>query len=121
MFPKKGKTFPEQDCNDLPGRPYAAVIADALRAELGDTHRSVKIIMRWTGANERTVKNWLVGASGPSGVHLVALVRHSDLVLEAFLRLAGRERTRAEQVLLSVCERLKEALASVDTLRDRSP
>ncbi len=40
-------------------------ITEALRAELGDTHRAVKTVTRWTGANERTVKNWLTGHARP--------------------------------------------------------
>ena len=45
----------------------------------------------WTGANEKTVKNWFAGRYGPSGEHLAVLVRHSDEVLNAFLVMAGRD------------------------------
>jgi hypothetical protein len=47
--------------------------------------------MKWTGASERTAKNWLTGARGPTGKHLVSLVHHSDAVLEMLLQLAGRQ------------------------------
>jgi hypothetical protein len=42
-----------------------AAIAYALRNQLGTTHQATKIVMGWTGAGERTVKNWLAGISGP--------------------------------------------------------
>ncbi len=69
---------------------YRAAMAMALHEELGDTHRAIKMAMRWTGASERTVKYWFAGERGPSGDHLIALVRHSDAVLYVVLALAGR-------------------------------
>jgi hypothetical protein len=71
--------------------PYPAAIAHALQRHVGGSRQAVKTVMRWTGAGERTVKNWLSGHSGPSGRHLAALARHSDEVLAAFLGLAGRQ------------------------------
>src|SRR5579883_2470370 len=70
---------------------YAAGIAAALRRELGATHQAIKAAMRWTGASERTVKYWFAGTKGPSGVHLIALARHSDAILDLFLQQAGRQ------------------------------
>jgi len=52
-----------------------------LCAALGDSHRAIKVTMRWTGAGERTVKNWFAGRNGPNGQHLVELLRRSDEVL----------------------------------------
>ena len=67
MFPKKGNYFPNGTGAGKGKVSYAAAIAAALRAELGDSHQAVKTnTMRWTGANERTVKNWLAGKWGPS-------------------------------------------------------
>jgi hypothetical protein len=91
------------------------VIAAELRRELGDTH-SVKTIMNWTGANERTVKNWLTGRYGPNGEHLIQLFRYSDFVLDAFLRLAGREQTIAQEGLVTLREALAKALTQIDLL-----
>ena len=73
------------------GLSYPRAIAAALRGELGHTHQAIKRVMRWTGAGERTAKNWLGGTRGPTGEHLLSLVRHSDAVLDAVLRLSGRE------------------------------
>ena len=69
---------------------YRSTIAMALRSELGRTHGAIKTAMRWTGASERTVKYWFAGERGPSGEHLMALVRHSDIVFHKVLMLADR-------------------------------
>jgi hypothetical protein len=42
----------------------------------------IKTVAGWTGANERTVKNWVSGRYGPCGSHLIMLMRHSDEVIE---------------------------------------
>jgi hypothetical protein len=69
---------------------YRTAVARALHEELGETHRAIKMAMRWTGASERTVKYWFSGERGPSGDHLIALTRHSDAVLYVLLALSGR-------------------------------
>ena len=118
MLPKKGKVLPTRA-----GRPgselsYAAIVAAALREELGDSHRAIKSTMCWTGASERTIKNWFAGTSGPSGEHLVALLRHSNVVLEAVLHLAGREQAVAAKKLLDARDTLVEML---DLITDLTP
>jgi hypothetical protein len=90
MIPKKGKVFPGGLKTSEAAEAYAVDIGTALREELGDTHQAIKKLVRWTGANERTVKNWLSGRVGPNGSHLIRLVRHSDAALQAFLGLAQR-------------------------------
>jgi hypothetical protein len=66
-------------------------IASALKAELKDRNSRAKLVAGWTGANERTVKNWILGRYAPCGRHLVVLAQHSDQVLNAILSMAGRE------------------------------
>ena len=112
MLPKKGIVFP----NGENLGPYAQAIAYALKSELGSTHQAVKIIRRWTGAGERTVKNWLVGINGPSGQHLVDLMRHSDDVLEVLLILAGRQPIVAAQTLVGARNKLAETVEQIDAL-----
>jgi len=90
MFPKKGKIFPARSKATENEINYANAISLALRAELGGSHRAVKTIMQWSTANERTIKNWLAGKSGPRGQHLIDVIRHSDAALSAVLCLAGR-------------------------------
>jgi len=90
MFPKKGKKFHQGLRSDETEIEFKGLIASALKTELGSTHQSVKTLVRWTGASDRTVKHWLAGTHGPSGEHLVALVRNSDAVLNAFMLMANR-------------------------------
>jgi hypothetical protein len=83
----------------------------------------VKTVVALTGANERAVRNWFDGKNGPSGKHLIELVRHSDAVLEAVLILAGRERVLTAKFVIDAKEKLVEILefvrqlASDDTAR----
>ncbi|MDP2779535.1 hypothetical protein [Devosia sp.] len=72
----------EQDFNRM--------VAVALRNELGESRRSIKTVMNWTGTSERTAKNWLSGSCGPTGHHLVELAKHSDEVFDLFLVMSGR-------------------------------
>jgi hypothetical protein len=115
MFPKKGNYFPIGIGVGKGKLSYPAAISAALRAELGDSHQAVKTVMRWTGASERTVKNWMVGRRGPRGEHLLALIRHSGGALEIILRLAGREDLVAAKALLETRDALAEMLARIDT------
>ena len=112
MLPKKGIVFP----NGENLGPYPRAVAYALKCELGSSHQAVKIIMRWTGAGERTVKNWLAGVSGPSGQHLVDLIRNSDDVLAVLLVIAGRRQVMAAQRLVDVRNKLAETIQQVDTM-----
>jgi hypothetical protein len=95
-FPKKGKSFPKCDGNggadfSLDDHAFAMKIASALRAELKDRTSRAKVVAGWTGANERTVKNWFLGRYAPCGRHLVLLARNSDQVLNAILSMADRQ------------------------------
>jgi hypothetical protein len=114
MIPKTGKNFPNGPRTGGGKINYPAEIATALRAELGDSHRAVTAVMRWTGANERTVKNWLAGRRGPRGEHLIQLIRHSDKVLETVLYAAGREQIIAAKTLVDTREFLAKMLQQID-------
>jgi hypothetical protein len=114
MFRKKGKNFPHAAAAREVA--YAASIADALRTELGRSHRATKTLMRWTGASDRTAKNWLSGSYGPSGAHLIQLARESDTVLATVLGLAGRNRHLIGADLLEIRAALFAAAQLVDDL-----
>ena len=88
--PVSGKTFLKlsDKIAGSDGYEFAAVIAETLCETFGGTHMSVKTVMAYTGAGERTVKNWFQGKNSPNGENLVELVRHSDEVLEVFLLMA---------------------------------
>jgi len=95
-FPKKGKSFPKRDGNggsdfSLDDHAFAMKIALALKSELKDRNSRAKLVASWTGASERTVKNWILGRYAPCGRHLVVLAQHSDQVLNAILSMADRQ------------------------------
>lgn len=108
MFTKMGNKFPNH------GQHYAAALSEALHRELGQSHRAIKTLRQWTDADERTVKHWLAGTHGPSGAHLITLVKHSDTVLETILTLAQRRSTRALMALPALREKLIETLTLLD-------
>ena len=119
MFLKKGKVFLRSDSDCCGSFDYAEAIALALRKELGDSHQAVKTAMRWTGARERTVKNWLAGNNGPSGHHLVALVQQSDEVLATLLRLSGRPPSIGLDRLVAAHEALTDLIEALDVASER--
>jgi hypothetical protein len=110
VFPKKGKVFPEAGKAARSRVTYSVAIATALAGEFGGSLHATKTVMRWTGAGERTVKNWFAGSHGPNGMHLVALVQHSDLVFEAVLRSAGRELGTVSSRVFAIREALTNTL-----------
>nr|WP_281721283.1 hypothetical protein [Nitrosomonas nitrosa] len=81
--------------------------------------------MRWTGAHERTVKNWFSGENGPSGAHLIVLAGNSDEVLEAFLALTGHNGVFAGKKLIDARDKVAEMLELINSLTaeaaDRAP
>lgn len=120
-FPKKGKFFPKKNGYDdngqnEPDKVFALEIAAALHRSLGDSSAGAKVVASWTGANEKTVKNWFAGKYGPSGEHLVALVRHSDDVLGTFLAMAGREELMVAVKLIAAEQAIAELLEAVRLL-----
>jgi hypothetical protein len=112
MLLKTGKVFPDK----AKLKTYRAAVSYALRSQLGPTHQAIKTVMRWTGAGERTVKNWFAGSSGPSGAHLVRLIQNSDETLLVLLILAGRKEFLASMRILDVRNKLAETLKEVDEL-----
>jgi hypothetical protein len=46
MFPKMGKTFPDEDGRRVDRLEYQAAISAALKRELGGSHRAIKTAMR---------------------------------------------------------------------------
>lgn len=90
MLPKTGKRLLNEGIAVRGATDYASVIALALRRELNNSRHAVKTLMRWTGASERTAKNWLSAKRGPSGQDLISLARHSSEVMQAFYVMTGR-------------------------------
>jgi len=113
MFPKKGNFFPGGNDRENGSATYAATIAQALRRELGSSHRATKTVMHWTGASERTAKHWLAGHHGPGGGYLVVLMRESEAVFEAVLTAAGRRDAVIAARMLAARGRVAEVMALV--------
>lgn len=112
---KNGKTFPDKLGDD--GLSIAETIAAALKSEFGQTPGSVKTVGRLTRANGRAVKNWFDGSNAPSGDNLVCLLRHSDSVLNAVLRLAGREELLIASRLIEAHHTMRALVLEMDDLR----
>jgi hypothetical protein len=93
---------------------YESQIATALRRELGGSHKAVKTLMRWTGASERTSKNWLSGSTGPSGVYLVLLIGFSDAVFDVVLRLSKRTRDHSSERVASARSLIEKAASLLE-------
>jgi len=116
MLPKMGRVLPEMgrvlpmESTGGADPSYALEIAVALQKELGQSHRAIKTVMGWTGASERSVKSWISGESGPSGGYLVALIRHSDKVLECVLHMADRHHAIATTKLPDIAKLMYEVL-----------
>ena len=118
MFPKMGKTFPRKGTMPVSQIEYRSTISAALKYELGGSHRAVKTTMKWTGASERTAKNWISGANGPAGEHLLELVRHSDSVASAVFWLSGRNEFEIQLRLQSAQKQLSELIDLIGTIVD---
>lgn len=108
-FPKMGSPLP-LSADTGTASSYEAIVAAAIRAELGGSRRAIKTLMRRTGVSARTAKNWLSGETGPTGAHLVELMRTSDRMFDAVLQMAGRDRYPSATSVGEAGELLERAL-----------
>ena len=117
-----GKSFPTIFDKHISDGDYSFnhIISETLRASLGGTGIAVKTVMAYTGAGERTVKNWFEGKNGPSGENLVRLMSHSDPILEAVLFLAERDDILAGKILVDARDELEEMIRIIDQLQNRN-
>src|SRR5690606_38473638 len=120
MFPKKGNFLPGGNDRENGRMDYAAIIATALRTELGDSHRAAKTVMRWTGASERTVKHWLAGHHVPGGEYLIVIMRESAAVFETVLEAAGRRDAIIAARMLAAHGTMVEVMTMLERERGRS-
>lgn len=116
MLPKMGNKLPWRRTTTASHLEFNRAIAEALRKELGGSHRATKVVMRWTGASESTVKNWLAGSHGPNGEHLVSLMRNSNTVLATVLVMAGRDGHLPALKIAELRGHLVEILELIDKL-----
>ncbi len=116
--PISGKHLPKSAAKRAVAKDFdfTAVIAETLRETFGGTAVAVKKVMAYTGAGERTVRNWFDGKNGPNGNNLVSLARNSDEVLEVFLLMADRGDIVTAKALVDAREILVEMLRLVEIL-----
>lgn len=116
MLHKKGNSF-HRDCyGRVSALEYRQAISAALTQELGGAGSAAKIAIGWTGASERTAKNWISGSYGPTAEHLIELMRNSDTVLAVVLGLAGREEAMTTERLKRVRAELAVVLSNLDAI-----
>ncbi|TDR85289.1 hypothetical protein [Enterovirga rhinocerotis] len=96
------------------GEHFAMMVSRALKDALGYRAASIKQVASWTGAGERTVKNWFAGSCAPRGQHFSALVRHCPGMLDAFLASAGRSDRLAFVDVQEARKRLRRALDALE-------
>lgn len=116
MLHKKGSSFHRENVGRVFASEYRQAISTALSQELCGAGQAAKATMRWTGASERTTKNWISGSYGPSAEYLIELMRHSDTVLAVVLELAGRKEAMTTERLANVKRELAKVLENLDAI-----
>ncbi len=114
-FPKMGKQLP-LSASQL-SAAYTRTVAEVLASELKGIRRAIKTVAKWTGSSERTAKNWLSGRRGPSGPHLIALLAHSDALLQRVLVHADRGSVIELGRMDALKKSLVDAIAAIDAAR----
>ena len=114
-LPKKGEKLHSGRTGPEHAREFAQAIAKALKEELA-RGASIKIIMRWTGAGERTVKGWLTGSIAPRGIHLDGLFRSSEAVYGLMMLRAGRRPVVTQDGLEGLRGQLAGLVGAIDAL-----
>lgn len=112
-LPKKGEKLHPARVRPDRDHEFAQAVAGALKAELA-RGKSVKTIMAWTGAGERTVKGWLAGSSAPRGIHLVGLFRSSEAVYVLMMLRAGRRPVVSREGLEMLRDQLTALVGTID-------
>lgn len=119
MIPKTGSRLPNGPIR-VAERDYIQAISGALRGELGATGAATKMVMRWTGASERTARTWMTGTAGPSAHYLMSLACESDAVLAAILSMTSRSELALGADLVAVELALNKASLAFAELRERA-
>ena len=116
MLHKKGKSFHRERLGRVSASEFRQAISSVLAHELGGAGSAAKVVIRWTGASERTAKNWISGSYAPTAEHLIELMRHSDTVLAVVLELAGRGEAMTGERLKNIRSELLDILSNMDAL-----
>lgn len=116
MFPETGRKLPRQTPS-LTVQILVEQLGEALRSELGASHRATKTVMSWTGVCDRAARHWINGSGGVSGFHLLQLARRSDAVWRVILELSVREEAALGFDIHAVEVALSRALGSIEILK----
>jgi hypothetical protein len=111
---ESGKTFPNAASPAFDSVAFQEAIADALRRDFGGSTAAVKRVARLVRANERGVRNWFDAKNGPSGEHLVMLMRQSPAVVEAVLTMSGQSGLMRAKLVADAKERISQILTLLD-------
>lgn len=114
-FRKTGK-FLHKSEGEAGEDAFAAMVATVLHGRFEERPASIKVVARWTGASERTVKNWFSGHCAPRGHFFRSLVLNCPEMLDAFLLSVGGGDRLAAAKLMEVQRVLREALALIEAL-----
>ena len=113
-LPKRGNKLHSGRKGQEHAREFAQAVARALKEELA-RGASIKAIMAWTGASERTVKGWLAGSNAPRGIHLEGLLRSSEAIYRLMMQRAGRRPVVARAGLESLRDQLMGLVGAINT------
>jgi hypothetical protein len=116
-FPESGNVFPRGQRRGPGSLSFAKLISTALRTSLRGQSSSIKTVAQWTGANERTVKNWFAGERAPSGDHFLGLAANSPAVLAAFLAAIQRNDCLVMADIEEARAKVAAALVALDAVR----
>ena len=114
-LPKKGEELPSVRTRQEQAREFAQAIADALKEELA-RGASIKTVMAWTGAGERTVKEWLAGSNAPRAFQVECLMRASGLVYERLMARTGRRPVVNREGLEALRGQLTGLVGAIDII-----
>lgn len=112
LIGRRGAGFLENRANR-----FAIEIAAALQRASVESGLQIKTVAGWTGANERTVKNWFSGQYGPRGEHLLILARHSHEVLTTMLGIMERRDLLVALEFAEIEQRIARLAVLVQELR----
>ena len=113
-LPKKGEKLHSGQVGREHAREFAQAVAKALKEELA-RGASIKTIMGWTGAGERTVKGWLTGSNAPRGIHLDGLFRASEAFYGLMMHRAGRRPVATRASLEGLRAQLTGLVGAINT------
>lgn len=116
-FPNSGNSLPN-GLREAGGSPaFAKLVSTALRAALDGQSSKIKTVALWTGANDRTVKNWLSGERAPSGDHFLGLAANCPAVLAAFLVAIHRDDCLVMADIEEARAKVAAALVALEAVR----